>query len=749
MVRVILKTCLQKNAFRSHPNYRNQSFIGQISLLFFRPIIALLLVLLALAACSPNPTLSLSTNPTEITLAGGAKPLAIQATVLGSDETVSWQLSEAVGQLDQTEGSVVHYTPPSNVAAKTQVTLIARVGKTAVYAQTVITLEPNPIELTINPPNVGLISGSAPFTFRATTLNAGAIVHWFLSSDLGTIAEQGNGTVTYTPPSGLEKATTVVLNAQLEGSPYTATSTITVNPLVYSLEIASDKKNISFGDKPLNLMAELNHAATGEIRWSISPNVGSLSSETGENVQYIPPNGVSTTTKVTVTASLTGTTASSTTTLFIEPPNSSLLACSSFSVPTLTESITGYSDKISYYPGENLKLKVSLPRQGHFATAIFREGKESQLRWFNPDLVGGPQAVSAAKPYATDLKWGTSLNLEIPVDWSSGLYKARLINLEDRSCFQVIFLVKQPPNAKKSRILVLASDFTWQAYNPWGGASFYTCNGSCDGKSVAPIISTQRPNSQVFIDRSDYEHLSFGFLTILQWLEQHNYSYDVISDTDLDSDARALDGYPVFLLDRHSEYWSGAMYDRLEGFLSQGGNLVNLGGNQIYWRTVAKNGLLETRKDGLSHTLTLSPEPGGKWATLGRPESRVLGVRFTPTGANVEPYGAYRVLAPSHWIMSGTGLQQGQSFGTTCSGWETDKIDVANPPAGSLESIARGDNQDPSRTGQAGGDMVFYHHPGGGGVFSAGSLSFLNQSCRSDPAVQQIIKNILDHFLNA
>jgi hypothetical protein len=48
--------------------------------------------------------------------------------------------------------------------------------------------------------------------------------------------------------------------------------------------------------------------------------------------------------------------------------------------------------------------------------------------------------------------------------------------------------------------------------------------------------------------------------------------------------------------------------------------------------------------------------------------------------------------------------------------------------------------------GRGGAHMATYDHPGGGGVFSVGSIAF-GGSLVVDPALQRIVRNVLDRFL--
>ncbi|MDX2004292.1 MAG: fibronectin type III domain-containing protein [Meiothermus sp.] len=427
-----------------------------------------------------------------------------------------------------------------------------------------------------------------------------------------------------------------------------------------------------------------------------------------------------------------------------------------------TSSIVGYSDKISYLPGETLELKVNSPT-GNFALAVYREGSQStlahlsQLRLFVDGIAGAAQSVPA-KPYETGVNWPTAYRITIPAEWPGGLYNFKLIERNppagrDAYCSSVPVVVKRSPTAATPQppIVVMAGNYTWQAYNNWGGASLYQCaSNTCGGASVSYILSSQRPMPVSLALTSRNEHYAFGTVVMLRWLESQGYSYDVISNTDLDRDRNALSGYRVMILDRHDEYYTTSMRDRVDEFLRAGNSVVNLGANQMYWKVVSRGEQIEVRKDFSSHTLSTTPESGGLWRNLGRPEAAVLGVQFTDVDFGT--YAPFVVQNASHWTLAGTGLTNGSTFGATgnagqgCSGWELDKV-AASTPA-STELIARGSNPYAAgrTTGDRGGFMVYIAHPTGGRVFSGGSLSYI--SClATDGTISRITRNVLTRFL--
>ena len=102
----------------------------------------------------------------------------------------------------------------------------------------------------------------------------------------------------------------------------------------------------------------------------------------------------------------------------------------------------------------------------------------------------------------------------------------------------------------------------------------------------------------------------------------------------------------------------------------------------------------------------------------------------------------------AHWILAGTGLRQGDRFGTKmlpfpnygdgASGHETDKISPSSPS--NVHLLAKGLNPD-----DGGAHMVYFETPSGGAVFSAGSITFPT-ALLCDKPCSQITANVLRRF---
>lgn len=401
--------------------------------------------------------------------------------------------------------------------------------------------------------------------------------------------------------------------------------------------------------------------------------------------------------------------------------------------------IEGYSEHISAFPGESLQLFIHAPLL-RYSLTVTRHGAPDQCVLSIEDIAGQPQDYTA-DAYQRGANWEPSFTLEVGADWRSGMYAARITD-DSGAWFDITFVVKKSPACAPARLAVLASTNTWQAYNRWGGASIYRYDINDGlGKTNAFQVHMQRPNPAASMDGND-GHLANAEKHVLGWLDLNEPSYDLYADHDLHTDPGLLLEYRTLLISTHSEYWTDEMYGALEDFLGRGGNLIYLSGNGLYWKTAIREQQLEVRCDNGQHTII--DEAGGRWRDLGRPETRVLGIRFTRAG-NKAAYKPYRVMTPGHWIFDGTGVRKGSLVGQSglnmgrASGWEMDKIDPHRRPPG-LVHLAKGTN-----AWRSGADMTYFVHRAGGGVFSVGSVTF-GGSLAVDPVLGQMLRNVIARF---
>ena len=284
----------------------------------------------------------------------------------------------------------------------------------------------------------------------------------------------------------------------------------------------------------------------------------------------------------------------------------------------------------------------------------------------------------------------------------------------------------------------------------------------------------------------DSPHLFAADLYITDWLEAKGIDFDVVSDDDLHVEgAGVLKPYKVLITGAHPEYWTLAMLNALEGFLNAGGNLMYLGGNGLYWVTSvhADCPVIEVRRSmgtGLSRAAegelfhSTTGELGGIWRVRGRAPQKLLGVGFSAQGG--APGSAYR-RAPDSFNPRAAfifeGIEKDELIGNfglstgAAAGFEVDRLDytLGTPPHTLLlassephhesywhvveETSIPGIHECGARSKKVRADLAFYEHPGGGAVFSTGSIawagSLSHDGYRNN--VSRITENVLKKFM--
>jgi N,N-dimethylformamidase len=316
-------------------------------------------------------------------------------------------------------------------------------------------------------------------------------------------------------------------------------------------------------------------------------------------------------------------------------------------------------------------------------------------------------------------------------------------------------------------------------------------SGICYSSRLRPII-TMRSGFLAYVDPrgSGVRHLPAD-CHLLDWLEAMGHDYDVVTDEDLHAEGLSLiSPYQVVLTPSHPEYQSGATLDALTAYLERGGRLMYLGGNGFYWRVAthpAVPGAVEIRRGegGIrawaaepgEYYMSFDGQYGGLWRRNGRPPQQLVGVGFTSQG----PFeGSYyrRALGASDpraaWIFEGVPDEILGDFGLSGGGAAGFELDRADPRLGTplhalvlasserhdlakfalvpeewLTHVATWPGDPPDRLIRS--DMVYFETPGGGAVFSVGSITFCGSLSHDGYRnnISRILDNVLRRFRSA
>jgi hypothetical protein len=450
----------------------------------------------------------------------------------------------------------------------------------------------------------------------------------------------------------------------------------------------------------------------------------------------------------------------------------------------LTDGLLGYMWPKWVRAGEHSEIRLHSIEQCQLT--LWRYGVQKEyvrmISWFDEH---GPRSVMQITPDEDFTQSGVAWNkhgyptphvqqrIEAPA--RSGLYYLWARTPSER-VFSFPWIVA--PAQPKSRLAVLASTNTWNAYNNFGGRSNYinpgglpatpTVNARLDLDRYTQTDSVWRIHDREFkplsFDRPEpHNHIfdnspwSSSHITdpiggrmqcgqapaewrLLGWLEREGLEYDYYAEAHLHDGTLPLNAYKVLVLSVHPEYWTREMYFKVKQWvLEQGGRLMYLGGNGLNCEvTLDEGGTMACRSyDDSTHE--------SRMHRTVESEANLLGVVFTYPGAMTA--APYRVLDESHWVFAGTGLHNGDLFGEKtlhervpggASGHETDKVSASSPK--NLQRLAKGINSN-----EGGADLI-YHESGHGAVFSTGSITWVS-SLFTDPHISRITRNVLDRFL--
>jgi N,N-dimethylformamidase beta subunit-like protein/concanavalin A-like lectin/glucanase superfamily protein len=392
-----------------------------------------------------------------------------------------------------------------------------------------------------------------------------------------------------------------------------------------------------------------------------------------------------------------------------------------------------------------------------------------------------------------DCDWPETDHWAVPADAQSGTYAA-IVTLQGapQEPVAIPFVVVRRVPSSPGVAALLYSTNTWFAYgrrpssevNVAGlSASFYSSHAN--GRPFFHIATRAPiPRADPFgsesgrAGRTPSYHLVRPERYAEGWLRQQGYLFECITDLDLDDEPALLERFQALIICGHNEYWTDRMRGGLEKYLDQGGRVLSMSGNTLYWRASydPATGVLESRKTVYGDdTRWLAPRwwgerfhgdgrPGGTWQEIGEPGYLLLGLDYQGMIDDGAPtsFAPFTVLAPDHFLFRtpeivplGSEAQLGARSlnGGAASGYEfdatPDRLGVISTPLEGLTVLASALDQlniewngrDPLH----GGDVIHWMRPAGGEVVSVGSIAF-SGALAVDDASGIFVRNALSHF---
>lgn len=271
---------------------------------------------------------------------------------------------------------------------------------------------------------------------------------------------------------------------------------------------------------------------------------------------------------------------------------------------------------------------------------------------------------------------------------------------------------------------------------------------------------------------------------LLAWLDAHEIGFDVITDRELhDEGVAAMTGYEHVMTTTHPEYHTTETLDALTQYRDTGGHLSYLGGNGFYWRIALhpeQNDTLEIRRaeDGIrawaaepgEYYQAFDGQYGGLWRRNARPPQALCGLGFSAQGQFNGSYYRKRPVANElAWVFEGIDDDIIGNFGLSgggAAGFELDRADAHLGTPANATVIATSENHGsdfilvpeemlthlttlpgPNAEELLHADIIWFDVPGGGSVFSVGSITFCGSLPHNnfDNSVSRLLLNVIGH----
>jgi hypothetical protein len=426
-----------------------------------------------------------------------------------------------------------------------------------------------------------------------------------------------------------------------------------------------------------------------------------------------------------------------------------------------------YGSQIDVAPGEEVDLHVSTANR--YRLDVYRLG------WYGgagarrvaclPSCDGDEQGAAEPIPALSDLPvdvapplradWPVTDVLHTDPMWTSGYYlvEAVLTSGPDTGLVATtFFILRQPPAAPASQILVQVPVNTWEAYNRWGGKSLYDFFGP-----RAYRVSFDRPFGDMAQTPMWWE------IQLVRFLEREGYDVSYQTDVETDRDQQSLLHHRLVVVAGHDEYWTTGIRDAFDAALAAGTNLAFMGSNEAYWHIEYEDG--DRTIFGYKSLYDPAPVLADKtalWREIGRPECELMGVQhqFLTVQDHALDYTVTAAGAADPWL-----ARTGFNAGDTVVGVVGREHDVLNPfpescfhPGLTVLFHYDGGGVDQNA------DAVRFTAPSGARVFASGAqqFSWALDDWRSDgslfpeppvqpwrgvpvdPRLQQFMRNALD-----
>jgi hypothetical protein len=267
-----------------------------------------------------------------------------------------------------------------------------------------------------------------------------------------------------------------------------------------------------------------------------------------------------------------------------------------------TQSMPAFGRSTYYLPGQNFAMSVNynLPftfdvyRLGHYGGAGGRRVATGITG--TPTAQPAPAVIANSNNAVTCAAWSVNGQWSIPIDATPGWYSVTLKGGTGSDFGQVLFCVSDKNN--KKNVLIVTGDATWHAaYNGYGGNNIYGASTAIGSANARALCSTY-DKPVITLNNVPQTHFFNNTYPYVKWSESVGINAGYTTIEQIKNDPSILDARGLIVWTGHNEYIPQQVMDKTKELLDSGTNMVNIAGNDFFWRVKFTNGSFESTTNG-------------------------------------------------------------------------------------------------------------------------------------------------------
>lgn len=347
----------------------------------------------------------------------------------------------------------------------------------------------------------------------------------------------------------------------------------------------------------------------------------------------------------------------------------------------------------------------------------------------------------------TQAKWPVTTSFTVGKEWTPGFYL--IVSLAPNGTIEnaAPLVVRSPVGS--SKLVMMHSFLTWNAYNSFGGRSTYK------GPGENPAAWKEQRSRVASFDRPILGSSGFAIqrdaIPFVQFSEKEGINIDQVSDLDIDQWPSLTLHYSGLLLIGHCEYFTNRMFQTFIALRNSGVNLAIFGGNIGIWQVRLQRSTTGPRRimaiyrvanqDPVSDLTQVSINFADK--RLNTPASLITGEQT----AGVHVFGKLDPVEIPHWLT----LPASPVIDDISKDTEGDGVrkNVATPPDIHIIFSGKLKQRDPGVPPPEGSkrivQTIWFTTPSGSAIFNAGLTTWscnLMASCIDipySPKAQEVV----------